>query len=177
MALFQKDDPKDEIKMQLAQLSVKLADVRKQVGELSAEYRRIKPRYDDAGKQSSEYAFYAKKALKAGNQGDARVFLEEKYKYDQKLEQLGKQLENVYTTRRNAMELHDKMVREINEAKARLAVLEARETAADVSLDYSRTAGSSGFEEKLSGLEAESELEQAMRDAKSYVDDDKWGGQ
>lgn len=170
MGLFQKDDPKEEIMLQLADLAVKLADVRKQVGELNSEYGRIEARRNKDYRQSSDLEWYAMKALNAGNQEDARVFLEEKHKFDVKVSALDEQLNNVGTTRKNAMELHDKIVREVNEAKARLAVLEAREAAADVSIKYAKTAGSSQFEEKLSGMEAEADMRQAMNDAKKYVD-------
>ena len=175
MALFDKTTEQEKIKMQLAELAVKLADVRKQVGELNAEYDRVGERCVDAKAQSNSYEEYAKKALAAGNQDDARVFLNEKYKYDEKLEQFTKQFTSVADTRSKAMELHDKMVREINEAKTRLAVLEARNAAADASIHLSKTAGSSKFEETLSGLEAESEYKQAMADAKKYAEDDIWG--
>ena len=74
-------------------------------------------------------------------------------------------------TRTNAMELHDKMVREINSAKARLAVLEARNAAAEASINLSKTAGSYEFEEKLSGMEAEADLKEAMAEARRYSDD------
>ncbi|MBR6044203.1 MAG: PspA/IM30 family protein [Ruminococcus sp.] len=175
MSLFQKEDPKESIKLQLAELAVKLAEVRKQVGELNAEYARVVKRRSDAAAKSAEFEEYAKKALTAGNQDDAKVFLAEKYKHDQKFEKFDSQLEEIGNTRQNAMELHDKMVREINEAKSRLAVLEAREATADASLKFSKTAGSSDFEQKLSGLEAEADLKAAMDDAKSYVDEDLWG--
>ena len=175
MGLFQKDAPEDEIRMQLAELAVKLADVRKQVGELNDEYNRVNSRKLDAEEQSAEYGRYAKKALSAGSEEDARVFLAEKHKYDLKLEKLTAQLTNVAATRSNAMELHDKMVREINEAKSRLAVLEARNAAADASIKLSKTVDSFDFEEKLSGLETDSELKEAMADAKRYTDDDSWG--
>ena len=63
------------------------------------------------------------------------------------------------------------MVREINSAKARLAVLEARNAAAEASINLSKTAGSYEFEEKLSGMEAEADLKEAMAEARRYSDD------
>ena len=175
MALFDKRSEADEIRMQLAELSVKLADVRKQVGELNEEYGRLGERCVDEKAQSDEYESYAKKALAAGNQDDARVFLAEKHKHDEVLAKYTEQFTATSETRKNAMELHDKMVREINSAKSRLAVLEARQAAADASINLSKTAGSSSYDEKLSGLEAEAELREAMADARRYVSDDGEG--
>ncbi len=171
MALFDKRSEQDEIRLQLAELAVKLADVRKQVGELNAEYSRLGERCVSEKAESDEYESYAKKALAAGSQEDARAFLNEKHKHDEKLSALTEQFTAVRQTRTNAMELHDKMVREINSAKARLAVLEARNAAAEASINLSKTAGSYEFEEKLSGMEAEADLKEAMADARRYSDD------
>lgn len=173
--LFDKRTTEEEIKLQLADLSVRLADVRKQVGELNGELDRLADRYRSAKSQSDEYERYAKKAIAAGNPDDAKVFLAEKHKYDLKLEKLDPQITNVTETRKNAMKLHDRMVRDINEAKTRLAVLEARNATADVTLKYSKTVGSSDFEQKLSQMEVKSEYDKAMDDAKHYVrgDDDE----
>lgn len=173
--LFDKKTDEEDIKLRLAELSVKLAEVRKQVGELNAEHSRLTGRYNDETAKSAEYERYAKKAVAAGNPDDAKVFLGEKHKHDLRAEKLSEQLHSVADMRKKAMELHDRMVREINEAKTRLAVLSARNASADASLRFSKTVGSSDFEQKLSGMEAQSELREAMDDAKRYVggDDDE----
>ena len=176
MGLFEKRSEADEIKVQLAELAVKLADVRKQVGQLNEEYSRLGEACVEEKSQSDEYESYAKKAIAAGNPDDAKVFLAEKYKHDQRLAQFTEQFTATADTRKKAMELHDKMVREINAAKARLAVLEARNAAADAGMHYSKTAGSSKFDEKLSQMEADADMKEAYSDAKHYADDD-WGGQ
>ena len=66
------------------------------------------------------------------------------------------------------------VLREINAAKARLAVLEARNAAADAGIHYSKTAGSSEFDAKFSKLEAEADMKEAYSDARRYTDDN-WG--
>ena len=162
---FDNKTTEEEIKIQLADLSIRLADVRKQVGELAEELDRLADRYRDSKGKSDEYEQYAKKAIAAGNPDDAKIFLAEKHKYDVKLEKLDPQIRSVTDTRKKAMELHDHMVREINEAKTRLAVLQARKATADASMKYSKTVGSSDFEQKLSQMEVKSEYDSAMRDA------------
>ena len=171
--LFDKKTTEEEIKLQLADLSVRLVDVRKQVGELTEELDRLADRFRAAKGKSDEYERYAKKAIAAGSPDDAKIFLAEKHKFDLKLEKLDPQVRSVTDTRKKAMELHDHMVREINEAKTRLAVLQARNSAADVSMKYSKTVGSSDFEQKISQMEAQSELDSAMEDARNYVRGDK----
>lgn len=176
MAFFEKRSEADEIRVQLAQLAVKLADVRKQVGELNEEYARLGEQCVEEKTQSDEYEEYAKRALAAGNPEDARVFLAEKHQHDERLARFTEQFTSVADTRKKAMELHDQMVREINSAKARLAVLEARNAAADAGIQYSKTVGGSEFDEKLSKMEAEADLKEAYNDARRYAEDD-WGGQ
>ena len=171
--MFDKRTDEEDIKLQLAELSVKLADVRKQVGELNGELSRLLDKFHEAKTKSTEYESYAKKAVAAGNPADARVFLEEKHKWDKKLESYNEPIENVSATRKKAMELHDKMVRDINDAKTRLAVLTARKSTAEASIKYSKTVGSDDFEQKLSGMEVESDYEAAMREAEEYAKRDE----
>ncbi len=169
MGLFDKQNDKDELKLQLASLLVKLADVREQIGELSQRLGKLDADIAGYNAKGEEYAAYAKKALNAGSEEDARVFLSEKYKLDQKANELAPQREQVLDTRKKAVDLHDKMVEEINEAKTRLAMLEARNAAADAAIMASKTVNSTDFEQDLSSLETQAELNAAMADAQKYV--------
>lgn len=169
MGLFDKQNDKDELKLQLASLLVKLADVREQIGELSQRLGKLDADIAGYSAKGEEYAAYAKKALSAGSEEDARVFLNEKYKLDQKANELAPQREQVFDTRKKAVDLHDKMVEEINEAKTRLAMLEARNAAADAAIMASKTVNSADFEQDLSTLETQAELNAAMADAQKYV--------
>ena len=169
MGLFDKQDEKSELKLQLADLTVKLADVREQVGELTQRLSKLDNDISAYKTKGEEYAAYAKKALASGSQEDAKVFLGEKYKYDKKAEDLAPQREQVFDTRHKAVELHDKMVDEINEAKTRLSMLEARNAAADAKIAASKSVGSTQFESSLSELESQAELNAAMADAQKYV--------
>ena len=73
----------------------------------------------DSRKDVEKYTDLAKKALLAGNEGDARVFLQKK----QELEQAGVSLEKTYqAARQNAekmRQMHDKLTEDINTLKAR----------------------------------------------------------
>ena len=170
MGLFDKDDDdKDELKLQLADLTVKLADVREQVGELTQRLNKIDSDISAYKAKGGEYAAYAKKALAAGSEADAKVFLGEKYKTDKKVQELTPQREQVFDTRHKAVELHDKMVEEINEAKTRLSMLEARNAAADMQIAASKSVNSPKFESDLSALEAKADMNAAMADAQRYV--------
>ena len=169
MGLFDKENDKDELKLQLASLLVKLADVREQIGELTKRLGEIDADIAGYKAKGEEYAAYAKKALAAGSEDDARVFLNEKYKLDKKAEELTPQRDKVFETRKNAVDIHDKMVEEINEAKNRLAMLEARNSTADMQIAASKTVNSFDFEKDLSSLETQADMKAAMADAQKYV--------
>ena len=169
MGLFKKQTDTDDLKLQIADITVKLADVREQVGELTKRLNEIDADLNAYKAKSQEYATYAKKALSAGSEADARVFLNEKYKFDKKVANITPQREQVYDTRCKAVELHDKMVDEINKAEARLNMLTARNAVADASIAASKTVNSSRFESDLSSLETQAELNAAMTDAQRYA--------
>ena len=61
------------------------------------------------------------------------------------------------------------MVEEINEAKNRLAMLEARNATADMQIAASKTVNSFDFEKDLSSLETQADMKAAMADAQKYV--------
>lgn len=169
MGLFDKRNDTDELKLQIADITVKLADVREQVGELTKRLNEIDADLNAYRTKSNEYAAYAKKALAAGSEADARVFLNEKYKFDKKVQDITPQREQVFDTRSKAVELHDKMVDEINKAEARLNMLTARNAVADATIAASKTVNSSKFDNDLSSLEAKADIDAAMADAQRYA--------
>ena len=169
MGLFEKKEDAYELKMELSQLMIKLSKVREQVGELSHEIDRLSADRNAYKAKSDELAAYAKKAVAAGNEADAKVFLSEKYKYDKKLADTEPRRKELSDTRSKAVALHDDMVVRINDARSRLAVLEARNATADAAIKASQTVGSYDFEKDLSSLEADAELRQAMEDAQRYT--------
>ncbi|WP_028508957.1 PspA/IM30 family protein [Ruminococcus sp. NK3A76] len=173
MGLFDKSKDQNELKLQIADITVRLANVREQVGSLTKRLSEIDADLSAYQAKSNEYAAYAKKALAAGSEADARVFLNEKYKFDKKVADITPQREQVYETRCKAVELHDKMVDEINKAEARLDMLVARNAVADASIAASKTVNSSKFQNDLSSLEEQSEQRAAMTDAQRYANGEK----
>ncbi|MBR1764830.1 MAG: hypothetical protein IJ746_05500 [Ruminococcus sp.] len=178
MGLFdKKKNEKDEIVRQLSELAIKLSKVREQVGELNSQVQRLEPSVTGLSAQSQELESYAKKAVAAGNTEDARVFLKEKAAVDEKLKKAREQYDSVRQTRDNAVELHDKIVRELNTAKSRLALLEAREQTAQAQI----SAGGglkdrSDLDAAFDKLEAEADAREAQAEAQSYSSEEFYGG-
>lgn len=177
MGLFEKKkSEKDEIVQQLSELAIKLSKVREQVGELNAQVQRLEPSVKKYSAQSQELEAYAKKALAAGSTEDARVFLKEKAATDEKLAKTRAQYDSVMQTRDNAVELHDKIVRELNTAKSRLALLDARDQTAQAQI----AAGGglkdrSGLDAAFDKLEAQTDAKEAEAAAQTYTSEDNYG--
>ncbi|MBR1752074.1 MAG: hypothetical protein IJ740_14605 [Ruminococcus sp.] len=169
MGFFEKKEDAYDLKMELSSLIIKLSKVREQVGSLSHEIDRLGSDRAAYKAKSDELAAYAKKAVSAGSEQDAKVFLGEKYKYDKKLADTDARWKELNDTRSRAVTLHDDMVIKINDARTRLAMLEARSATADAAIKASQTVDSFDFEKDLSALEMDAEYKKALEDARRYA--------
>ena len=120
------EDPSKMIDQYLRNLSNDLAEVKKETAGVMAEESRTKRLVDENEREVAKYADLAKKALVAGNEDDARVFLAKK----QETETLGAGLHTAYAAaHENAVkmrQLHDKVVRDINALNARRQTIKAK---------------------------------------------------
>lgn len=120
------EDPEKMIDEYLRKATQDLADVKKETAGIMAEESRAKRLLDDNLSEIAKYAGLAQKAVLAGNDGDARVFLSKK----QELEGIGASLQTAYATaNQNAVqmrELHDKLVSDISSLNARRQAVKAK---------------------------------------------------
>lgn len=120
------EDPEKMIDQHLRDMLEDLAEVKKETAEVMAEETRTKRAVDINVAEIEKYLDLAQKALQAGNDGDARVFLTKK----QELEAAGAALLTAYTVARENAEkmrqLHDKLTNDINELKAKSEAIKAK---------------------------------------------------
>jgi phage shock protein A len=120
------EDPSKMIDEYLRKASRDLADVKRETAGVMAEESRTRRLAAENEAQVAKYGDLAKKALIAGNDGDARVFLTKK----QELESAGAGLQTAYAAaHENAVrmrELHDKLVKDINTLNARRQAIKAK---------------------------------------------------
>ena len=113
------EDPAKMVDQYLVDLTESLADVKRETAGVMAEEARTKRAADANAEEVSRMEDLAKKALKAGNEGDARVFLAKK----QKLETAGAELQKAAdAAKANAdkmRQMHDKLVSDIEDLKSR----------------------------------------------------------
>jgi phage shock protein A len=124
--LDQAEDPAKMIDQYLSDMLESLAEVKRETAGVMAEETRTKAKVDTNAAEVQKYGELAKKALQAGNEADARVFISKK----QQLEASGKGLEEAYAVaHENAQkmrQMHDKLVSDIEELKRRRETIKAK---------------------------------------------------
>ena len=110
----------------LREMMEDLAEVKKETASVMAEESRTKRLVDENSKEVVKYEELAKRALLAGNEGDARILLTKK----QELENNGAALQTAYAAaHENALrmrQLHDKLVNDIAALNNRKAAIKAK---------------------------------------------------
>ncbi|MCM1467276.1 MAG: PspA/IM30 family protein [Alistipes sp.] len=120
------EDPEKMIDQYLRNLQEDLGKVKAETAAVMAEETRAKRELDECVKEVEKMQSYAQKAVLAGNDNDAKVFLEKK----QQLAAKQASLEIAYTgAAENAAkmrQMHDKLVTDINELVARRDSIKAK---------------------------------------------------
>ena len=152
------EDPAKMVDQYLVDLTASLADVKRETAGVMAEEARTKRAADANAKEVSRMEDLAKKALKAGNEDDARVFLAKK----QKLEAAGAELQKAAdAAKANAdkmRQMHDKLVSDIEDLKGRRETIKAKMAVAKT---QEKVAGyTSGSDKAESAIEAFNRMEE-----------------
>jgi phage shock protein A len=138
------EDPSKMIDQYLRDLVEDLAEVKRDTAGVMAEESRTKRLMDENQAEVDKYADYAKKALVAGNEDDARVLIKKK----QDLESAGAGLKTAYATaHENAVkmrQMHDKLVSDIEALKSRSATIKAKVSVAKTQEKINETSSAVG---------------------------------
>jgi len=120
------EDPAKMIDQYLLDLRESLAEVKKETAGVMAEEARCRRAYEENQRDVEKYEGLARRALSAGSEEDAKVFLAKKLE----LETKGADLKKIYdTARENAdkmRQMHDKLVGDINSLETRKAAVKAK---------------------------------------------------
>ena len=145
------EDPEKMIDQYLRDMMEDLAEVKQSTAGIMAEETRAKREIDQNEAEVNKYAELAKKALEAGSEDDARIFLSKK----QEIESVGAGLATSYASaHENAVkmrQLHDKLAKDIETLrqrramiKGKLSVAKAQEKLNDVSENVTRSESAMG---------------------------------
>ncbi|MFL2100232.1 PspA/IM30 family protein [Desemzia sp. FAM 23991] len=125
------EDPEKMIDQYLRDMMEDLAEVKQNTAGVMAEETKSKRLVDENEAEVMKYTNFAKKAVEAGNDDDARVFLAKK----QELEDIGTGLAKSYASaHENASkmrQMHDKLASDIEKLRGRRSMIKAQMSVAD----------------------------------------------
>jgi len=120
------ENPEKMIDQYLRNLNSDLGRVKSETAAVIAEERRARREYDECREEITKLEQYAIKALEAGNEADARRFLERKAQASAQAESLHKAWQIAASNAEKMRQLHDKLVSDIRELEQRRAMLKAK---------------------------------------------------
>src|SRR5690606_35682275 len=120
------EDPEKMIDQYLRNLNKDLGKVKAETASVMAEEQRSKRALDECLQDVDKMQKYALKALEAGNEDDARKFLERKATYTAKENELRQAYEIAASNATQMRQMHDKLVSDINELESRRSMLKGK---------------------------------------------------
>lgn len=124
------ENPEKMIDQYMRNLEDDLGKVKAETASVMAEEARAKRAYNEALAEVEKYQKYAEKAVAAGNDNDARVFLQSKKTAQTKLEGLKLTYDTAAANAQKMRQMHDKLVKDIDNLEARRAAIKATVKAA-----------------------------------------------
>ena len=120
------EDPEKMIDQCLRNLNSDLGKVKSETAAIMAEEQRAKRVLDECNEEIARMQSYAVKALEAGNENDARKFLEQKASLVSKQSGLQEAYELARSNATHMREMHDKLVDDINELESRKDMIKGK---------------------------------------------------
>ena len=120
------EDPAKMIDQYLRQLKEDLAEVKQETAAVMAEEKRTKRLVDDNAAEIAKYTDLAKKALTAGNEGDAKVFITKKQELETHQADLEKTYALAHANAEKMREMHDKLTGDIQDLEQRRLNVKAK---------------------------------------------------
>ena len=151
----------------LRDLTEDLAEVKKETAAVMAEETRTRRMLEENTAEVKRYEELAKKALTAGNEGDARVFLGKKQQLADKAASLQATYDAAHANAEKMRQMHDKLVGDIETlhgrremVKAKMAVAKTQEKVNKVGASADKAAGAMSAFERME-RKADQMLDQA----------------
>lgn len=164
------EDPAKMVDQTLRKLNENLAEVKRETAGVMAEEKRAKRMLDEAAAEVGKWEDLARKALSAGNEGDARQFLTKKAQAESKKADADKVYQIAHTNADHMRQMHDKLVADIQVLESKRETIKAKVAVAKTQETINKaTAGAdtSGSLAKFDQLEArvDKRLDTAMAEA------------
>lgn len=124
------EDPEKMIDQYMRNLESDLGKVKAETASVMAEETRAKRELDECNEQIEKMQGYAEKALLAGNEADARSFLEKKQQLTATQASLQKAYDVAKDNSTKMRQMHDKLVKDMDSLEARRTAIKATMKAA-----------------------------------------------
>ncbi|WP_455544099.1 PspA/IM30 family protein [Intestinibacter sp.] len=125
------EDPMKMIDQYLRNLESDLGKVKAETAAVMADEVRAKRDLNECMGSMNKMQTYAEKALLAGNEADARIFLEKKGEFNKKLTSLQQTYDIAQENSTKMRAMHDKIVKDIAELNSRRDQLKAKMAVAE----------------------------------------------
>lgn len=126
LLLDKAEDPEKMIDQYLRNLESDFAKVKAETASIMAEEKSARRKLDECNDEIAKMGDYAKKAVAAGNDNDARRFLEKKSELTQKKEVLTQNYELAQANSEKMRQMHDKLEEDIQAMKSKRDMLKAK---------------------------------------------------
>lgn len=143
------EDPAKMIDEYMRQVTEQLAEVKAETAGVMAEEKRTKRLLDENNEQVEKYDALARKALAAGNEEDAKVFLTKKQEYVANGADIQKAYDAAHANATKMREMHDKLTKDLQtleqrrvNVKAKVAVAKTQEKINKVTSSMDAASGS-----------------------------------
>jgi phage shock protein A len=136
------EDPSKMIDEYMRQVTEQLAEVKKETAEVMAEEKRTKRLVDANQEQIDKYDGLARKALVAGNEDDAKVFLVKKQEFMNREAELQKSYSVALENANKMREMHDKLTKDVQTLEERRKNVKSKIAVAKTQEKLNKVAGS-----------------------------------
>lgn len=120
------EDPEKMIDQYLRNLESDFAKVKAETASIMAEEKSAKRKLDECNDEIAKMTEYAKKAVAAGNDNDARQFLTKKNELTEKQAVLAKNYELAQANSEKMKQMHNKLESDISAMKSKRDMLKAK---------------------------------------------------
>lgn len=154
------EDPEKMIDQYLRNLESDLGSVKAETAAVMAEEKSAKRKLDECTEEIAKMADYAKKAVAAGNDDEARQFLTKKNELTEKVDALQKQYDICAANAVKMREMHDKLEEDIKTLKGKRDTLKTKVKVAETQKKMSQLG--SGLESAGNNMAAFEKMEEKV---------------
>lgn len=154
------EDPEKMIDQYLRNLESDLGSVKAETASVMADEKAAKRKLDDCNAEITKMGEYAKKAVAAGNDDEARQFLTKKNELTAKLDALQKEYDICTSNSAKMREMHDKLESDIATLRGKRDTLKAKVKVAETQKKMSQLGA--GYESAGNSMAAFDRMEEKV---------------